>query len=136
MLYLLSGQFVDAHGKPTVAVTVQSLRGRLEIERDIESCKPRIQYSRRRQPRGAVGDRIIGLVVRRSGVAVEQIVEVDRRVHPGPAESQDLADADVKRVETIRKRVSLQQQVDRLKRQARHQRTPGLRLQDRARDVI
>ena len=66
-----------------------------EVDGDIEPRKPRIEHRRRRQPRRAVGDGIVGLVVRRSGVAVEQIVEVDRDVRPGPAESQDLADADV-----------------------------------------
>ncbi|PYR28677.1 MAG: hypothetical protein DMF98_02190 [Acidobacteria bacterium] len=80
----------------------------LEIERHIEPRKPRIQHRGRRQPGRAVGDGIIRLVVRRSHVAVEQIVEVDRHVRPGPADSEDLAESDVEGVEAIGIRVPRQ----------------------------
>src|SRR5437764_14534791 len=69
-----------------------------EIDGHVEPRKPRIEYGRRRQPGRAVGDRIVRLVVRRSRVAVEQVVKVDGDVGPRPAEPQDLAGADVERV--------------------------------------
>src|SRR6185503_8344784 len=74
-----------------------------EIEGHVEARKPRIEHGGRRQPRRTVGDRVIRLVVRRARVAVEQVIEIDRQVRPGPAESQVLADADVEGVERIGK---------------------------------
>jgi hypothetical protein len=45
--------------------------------------------------------RIVRLVKSRPRVAVEDVVDIDRHVRPGLAESQVLADADVECVEAI-----------------------------------
>src|SRR5262245_30762257 len=52
--------------------------------------EPRVEHGCWRKPGGAIGDRIVGLVERGSGVAVEQVVQIDGDVGSGTTELQDL----------------------------------------------
>src|SRR5262245_32135233 len=107
-----------------------------KVDGRIDPDESRIEYRARRKPGRTVGDGVVRLVEDGPRVRVEQVVEVECDVGSRAAESQNLADAHVDAIETIRELVSEREQVDRLERLTGRERPDRLLLQNRARDVV